>query len=499
MRKHVAVVCALFFAAFIAGCGGDGGSAFSPIVKPGATTEKIPAAEVSGKTLYSTSIDGITAYTLNNDAGQTASWNSTPAKTDPVTPDVSGTWQISEDGSLVLTGSAGVTIQFKRIQKENSGATGEYWLVFDQSNIIGRFFLDLQTARVYDAAKLGGSVQGTPPPLSRTVSTLAGAAGIAAFTNNSSGKSATTARFNHPVGITTDGTNLYLADHNNNAIRMIDRQSDVVTTLAVTDEASGFPVFFNHPADITTDGTNLYVTDFGNNSIRIINIATKRATTIGSASGEAGSVDADVPADVRFSSPIGITTDGTNLYVADSGNNTIRKIVISSKAVTTLAGTAGTAGSADGVQAAARFNLPARLTTDGSNLYVSDFNNRTIRRIVIATGNVTTIAGSAGIAGSADSAASGATARFTQPNGITADGKNLYVTDSYNNTIRKIVLSPATVFSGPVTTIAGIAGQAGHADTAAGTPSFDTPIGITTDGTSLFVADSLNHTIRKID
>lgn len=496
MQRYVAVLFALFIMTLNAGCGGDG-TTFSAIANPGVTTEKILAAEVSGKTLFSTSISGITAYTLNADAGQTASWNSTPAKTDPVIADVSGTWQVSADGSLVLTSSAGVSSQFRRIQKEKSGATGEYWLVFDQSNIISRFFLDLQTARDHDAAKMGGSVQRRALTLSKTVSTFAGIADTAGATDTNT-STAAKASFNQPVGITTDGTNLYVADHNNNAIRMID-QSRNVTTLAVTDEATGSPVFFNRPADITTDGTNLYVTDFGNNSIRIINIVSKKATTIGSASGEAGSVDGVVPADVRFSAPVGITTDGTNLYVTDSGNNTVRKIVISSKTVTTLAGTAGTAGSAGGLQGAARFNLPARITTDGSNLYLSDFNNRTIRRIVIATGDVTTIAGSAGNSGSTDSDTSGAAARFNQPNGITTDGTNLYVTDSFNNTIRKIVLSPATVFSGPVTTIAGIAGQAGQADTDAGTASFDTPIGITTDGTSLFVADSFNHTIRKID
>ena len=136
--------------------------------------------------------------------------------------------------------------------------------------------------------------------------------------------------------------------------------------------------------------------------------------------------------------------------MSDYGNHTIRKIVISSRAVVTLAGSAGTAGSADDTKDSARFNLPAHITTDGSNLYVADFRNRTIRKIVIATGTVTTLAGSAGIPGTTDGA--GADARFYQPNGITTDGVNLYVTDSsvYANNIRKVVIS-----SGEVNNISG--------------------------------------------
>jgi sugar lactone lactonase YvrE len=85
-------------------------------------------------------------------------------------------------------------------------------------------------------------------------------------------------------------------------------------------------------------------------------------------------------------------SDGTNLFVADSGNHTIRKVVIATGAVTTLAGTAGTSGSTDGTGAAARFNVPIGLTIDNAgNLYVSDQNYTKIRKIVTSTGVVTTI------------------------------------------------------------------------------------------------------------
>ena len=112
--------------------------------------------------------------------------------------------------------------------------------------------------------------------------------------------------------------------------------------------------------------------------------------------------------------------------MADAGKHTIRKIVIATGAVTTLAGSAGSYGSTDGTGASARFYGPREITTDGTNLYVSDMNNHMIRKIVISTGVVTTIAGSTS-SGSTD--ATGTSARFNNPRGITTDGASLYVAD----------------------------------------------------------------------
>ncbi len=304
----------------------------------------------------------------------------------------------------------------------------------------------------------------------------------------------------------------------NNAIRQIVISTGAVTTLQCTD-AAGAAISFNQPHGITTsaDGKTLYVVDSGSNTIRFIDLDTKKVTTIiGSTTGVAGSVDVQVvtpatTADVtlaRFNQPTGITTDGVNLYVTDFNNDTVRRIDLGTKAVSTMAGASGAIGSADGTQDAARFNKPTRITTDGTNLYLTDVFNRTIRQIVIKSGNVTTIAGAPGPlghdAGSIDG--SGAVARFNQPNGITTDGTYLYVTDSYQNIIRRIVIPKnGEVTTSEVTTIAGIPktaedssiGVGGNVDSP-GTPSFYTPIGITTDGTSLFVVDTFNNTIRKI-
>ncbi len=149
---------------------------------------------------------------------------------------------------------------------------------------------------------------------------------------------------------------------------------------------------FNSPSGITTDGTNLYVTDTGSNTVRKIVISTGESSIFaGSTSGSAGSTNG-TGTEALFNGPTGITTDGTNLYVADKGNNAIRKIVISTGAVTLFAGSStGASGSTDGTGTAALFNGPSGITTDGTSLYVSDAGNNSIRKIVISTAAVTTL------------------------------------------------------------------------------------------------------------
>jgi hypothetical protein len=268
----------------------------------------------------------------------------------------------------------------------------------------------------------------------------------------------------------------------------------IVTTLAGmpgaagSDDGTGAAARFWFPVGVTTDGANLFVADEGNSTIRKIVIATRVVTTLAGMPGVIGSDDG-VGAEARFNCPEGITTDGSNLYVMDWADHTIRKVVIATGMVTTMAGAAGVAGSDDGTGTEARFNSPGGITTDGANLYIADSGNCTIRKVVIATGMVTTMAGAAGVAGSDDG--TGAEARFGGPMGITTDGADLYVTD--NHTIRKIVIA-----TGVVTTIAGTAGVSGSDDGIGAEARFNAPMGITTDGASLYVADKLNRTIRKV-
>ncbi len=342
-------------------------------------------------------------------------------------------------------------------------------------------------------SQIGGGLQGTALMLTTAVSTIAGS-GAPGAADNSVG---TLATFRAPDGITSDGLSLYVADVNNHKIRKIVIASGQVSTLAGSgvpgsaDNTTGTLATFNFPRGVTTDGRNLYVADTSNNMIRQIVITSGAVSTL-AGNTTPGNADS-IGTLASFNAPYGITTDGTNLYVADYGNNKIRKILISTGAVTTLAGTgaAGAADTATGIPAT--FQHPYGITTDGINAYVTDYGNNKIRKIVIASGAVTTLAGS-GLAG-ADDNVTGTLATFRGPDGITTDGFNLYVADTGNNTIRKIVLA-----TGAVTTLAGSALAAGGAvDNSMGTSAtFNGPSGITTDGKSLYVTDSNNNKVRRI-
>ena len=325
------------------------------------------------------------------------------------------------------------------------------------------------------------------------VSTLAGQAGVA----GSDDGTGTAARFRTPFGIATDGLSLFVSDQAANTIRKIAPSSGslgsmtsanaVVSTLAGTPSGAdgiGAAARFNSPNGLTSDGASLYLLG-GSCEVRRIDVATRAVTTLAGAAFQCGHVDATGAA-AGFTG-LALTTDGTHLYVA--GGHTIRRVVIATGTVSTIAGTNGSLGSADGIGAAARFSVIQGVTTDGTNVYVADSNNHTIRRIVIATGAVSTLAGTAGVSGSTDGI--GAAARFSMPAGITTDGVNLYVADTLNSRIRKIVLATSVV-----TTLAGSA--PGIADGVGTAAAFVFPSGITTDGASLYVADTNVQTIRKI-
>ena len=214
-------------------------------------------------------------------------------------------------------------------------------------------------------------------------------------------------------------------------------------------------------------------------------------TTFAGTAGVSGDADG-VGAAARFDGPTAIAIDASgNLFVVDEFNYTIRKITPSAE-VTTYAGFPGARGSADGPRASARFNFPEGIAVDTlGNIYVADTDNETIR-MISASGNVITLAGSTGLRGTADGFRSAA--RFDNPEGIAVDSAgNVYVADELNGSIRKIAPS------GDVTTFAGLTGQQGAADGNGANARFQAPIGIAFDASgTMFVSDAGNDIIRKV-
>ena len=347
-------------------------------------------------------------------------------------------------------------------------------------------------------AALGQSNYATP----YTFTTFAGNSGYGSADGTNSA-----ARFAGNNGATVDSAgNVYVTDFYNATIRKVARVGTnwVVTTIAgqagtpgSADGTNSAARFFN-PDGVAVDGAgNLYVADDGSDTIRKVSpVGTNWVvTTIAGLAGHSGS--ADGPGSVaRFNNPTDVRLDSAgNVYVADTSNDTIRKLALvgANWVVTTIAGLAGSSGSADGKGSAARFNSPGAVAagTNG-NLYVTDNGNNTIRMITPA-GVVTTIAGLAGRSGSAD----GSAALFNAPLGLDVDNAgNLYVADNGNDTIREVTLVGTDWM---VTTLAGLAGASGSVDGTNSDAQFNSPQDVTVDNAgNLYVADSFNNTVRQV-
>jgi len=261
-----------------------------------------------------------------------------------------------------------------------------------------------------------------------------------------------------------------------------------------TDSTGTSAKFFGLDGVVSDTSGNFFVSDRYNQAIRKITSPTSTATvsTFAGVVGTSGTSNGTTTA-AYFNYPRGIAIDSSdNIYVADTNSSTIRKITTAG-VVTTLAGYAGTTGYTNGTSSAANFNYPNALATDGTYVFVADTANNQIRKIVISTGVVTTLAGNAtGSYGYTN--ATSTSAYFNGPIGIATDGTNLYVSDYYNHSIRQIVIS-----TGVVTTLAGnTSGNSGYVNATGTSAYFSYPLGIAYYSGNLYVTDQSGTHIRIV-
>ena len=318
--------------------------------------------------------------------------------------------------------------------------------------------------------------------LSQTITTVTGSSAGDAIGNPA------TARFNYPSGITNDGGNVYVTDSGNHKIKKILSDNSTVSFVGSTQgfvNGTGAAARFDNPTGIVRIAFNDFlVCDNSNNAIRKVTSAGVVTTFAGGTSGNADGTGTSA----QFSSPFGIAVDAAdNAYVTDYNNKRIRKITPLG-VVTTLAGS--TSGFTDGTGAAAQFFSPTHIAVDASgNVFVADGN--AIRKIT-PSGVVTTFAGANTTGNYLDG--NGTSARFNGINGLSFDGAgNLIVLDTFNYRIRKI--SP----SSDVTTFAG-SGAFGNTDGDVATASFYSVVSVTKMMTTenLYLTDQNSHRIRKI-
>ncbi|RPD39218.1 IPT/TIG domain-containing protein [Chitinophaga barathri] len=300
----------------------------------------------------------------------------------------------------------------------------------------------------------------------------------------------TSALFRNPEGVAVDANGrLIVTDRGNNRIRMItagEVKAIAGNTAAGYTDGAGATAQFKLPWKATADAAgNIYVADRDNNAIRKITPLGVVSTLAGG--GTAGYADG-VGTAAKFNQPLDVAVDAAgNVYVADNLNHRIRKVAADGT-VTTLAGS-GTAGFANGTGTVAQFKNPSGLDVDkDGNIIVADRLNHRIRKITPA-GVVTSIAGD-GNTGYRDGDAAGA--RFADPYGISGDKNgNIFIADLNNNKIRKINAA------GLVSTVAGTV--KGYADGAGAAAQMNGPTDVCVDGDGvIYVADLTNHCIRKI-
>lgn len=340
------------------------------------------------------------------------------------------------------------------------------------------------------------------------VSTLAGN-GTPGFSDGN----ATSAKFKNPYGIAIDDkANLYIADGGNNLIRKITPEG-VVSTIAGNGTAGfadgiGTSAMFNNPTGLALDGKgNIFVTDRGNHRIRMISSAGIVSTFAGI--GIPGFANGD-GSSAQFNNPTGIASAiqsfGTTLYIADAGNHMIRKI--SSNGVVSTIGGNGTPGFADGAGTNSKYNNPTGIAVSFFGIYVADAGNNRIRKISEFgnPANVSVTISGNGQAGYEDGPA--ASSQFNEPTGIAFWGTLIYVTDRGNNRIRRLNAE------GTVSTLAG-RGSEGFADGIGYSAIFNNPAGLVLDPNTIapgvipdpnksnepyyfYIADIENNRIRKV-
>jgi len=326
------------------------------------------------------------------------------------------------------------------------------------------------------------------------------------------GGPATQAQLASPSGIAVDGAgNLYIADTNNNRVREVVGGGGNFTPGAITTVAGmGSPGYggdggpatqamLGNPDRIAIDsGGNLYIADAGNNRVRKVAAGSGTITTVVGIGGSGSGGDGGLATQAQLTSPAGVVVDGAgNLYIADNGNNRVRKVAAGSGLITTVAGAGGPGYGGDGGPATqALLSSPNGIAADGAgNLYIADTNNNRVRKVVTGSGMITTVAGT-GFNGYGGDGGPASQALLANPNGIAMDGAgNLYIADTNNNRVREVAAG-----SGLITTVAGTGGPGPGGDGGPSTQAqLNRPFGVAMDGAgNLYIADTGNNRVRKV-
>ncbi|EMY71525.1 LamG-like jellyroll fold domain-containing protein [Leptospira vanthielii] len=339
-----------------------------------------------------------------------------------------GSFPINSGGGGAMTGGAVVSATPTTARFNGPGmivADGSFIYLADRANaVIRKIDKSNGTTTILAGGNSGG---GTVCP--------------GTITTNCKDGIGTAAEFNGITGLTTNGNNLFVLESTGRRIRRVNLTTSVVSTfagsgnLASADNTSGILASFNNPSWITMFNGNLYVVDRDNCTIRVVNPTTTAVSTIAGGPTLCSFANDATGTNARFVSPIAAVGLGGYLYITDlglGGGHKIRRLSLGgTNAVDTIAGD-GVQASTDGIGIAAQFNDPHGLTTDGTNLFISEWSGHRIRHLNLSTGRVTTLVGS--VSGYADNTGGNGLLNF--PGYLISDGLNIYIADSGNHSLR---------------------------------------------------------------
>ena len=325
-------------------------------------------------------------------------------------------------------------------------------------------------------------------PPKGVITTIAGN-GTAGDTGD--GALAANAELNSPFSTAVDASgNIYVADANNQAIRRIVPTTGYISTVAS-------PGYGGTGVALDTSG-NFYIADGGAN-IALLGLASNNALYIVAGNQTAGySGDGAVATSAEINSPQGVAVDSSgNIYIADTGNNRIRKVLASNDFISTIVGTgvsgyAGNGGSAT----AAKLNTPFNLALDSAgNIYIADTYNNCIRKVTVSTGVITTVAGN-NVGGFSGDGGAATSAEINLPTGVAIDSSgNIYIADYGNNRIRLVTVSTGVISTVVGTGVAGYSGDGGVATSA----RLNAPAGVSLDSSrNIYISDATNNRVRVV-
>lgn len=328
---------------------------------------------------------------------------------------------------------------------------------------------------------------------------------------------ATEAQLKLPFGIALDDAgDLYIADVGDHRIRKVISSTGVITTIVGNgnacisstdlcgDNGPAITAQLNQVSGIALDDAgNLYIADYLNQRIRKVIAATGVITTVagdGNSCASSTSLCGDngpaIAAQLHQPTDVAIDEFG-NLYIADTWNFRIRKVIASTGIITTVAGTGTFGASGDGEAATnAQLSTPFGITLDEmGNLYIADFDNHSIRKVISPTGVITTVAGT-GVMGYSGDNGPAVSAQLNGPAGVAVDKMgNLYIADHIDHRVRKVISLTGVITTVAGTGVGGYSGDNGLAFMAGLTTPFDV---VVDEMENLYISDTGNFRIRKV-